>query len=72
MRVIAEALPATRQTLLFSATMTASLVAMQKDVLQDAFHFQVRGTLPKGRICRAKQHMPCNTFQCRDLPQLAL
>lgn len=41
MRVIAEALPATRQTLLFSATMTASLVAMQKHALQNAFHFQV-------------------------------
>ena len=41
MRVIAEALPATRQTLLFSATMTASLVAMQEHALPDAFHFQV-------------------------------
>lgn len=39
--MIAEALPATRQTLLFSATMTASLVAMQKHALQNAFHFQV-------------------------------
>lgn len=42
MRVIAEALPSSRQTLLFSATMTASLVAMQKHALQNAFHFQVR------------------------------
>lgn len=41
MRVIAEALPATWQTLLFSATMTASLVAMQEHALPDAFHFQV-------------------------------
>jgi hypothetical protein len=41
MRVIAEALPAKRQTLLFSATMTASLVAMQEHALPDAFHFQV-------------------------------
>ena len=54
MRVIAEALPATRQTLLFSATMTASLVAMQEHALPDAFHFQVRCTsghlLSRGRL----------------------
>ena len=49
MRVIAEALPDTRQTLLFSATMTASLAAMQKHALQDAFHFQVLASIRKER-----------------------
>lgn len=39
--VIAKALPAQRQTLLFSATMTKSLVTMQEAALQDAYHFQV-------------------------------
>ena len=39
--VIASALPTKRQTLLFSATMTKSLVTMQKAVLKDAFYFQV-------------------------------
>lgn len=33
-------LPAQRQTLLFSATMTKSLIALQKSLLSDAFHFQ--------------------------------
>ena len=35
-----QVLPVRRQTLLFSATMTRSLVALQAG-LQDAFHFQV-------------------------------
>lgn len=35
-----QVLPAKRQTLLFSATMTRSLVALQAG-LSDAFHFQV-------------------------------
>ena len=43
MRAIAAALPRRRQTLLFSATMTASLVAMQATALPDAFTFQARG-----------------------------
>ncbi|GAB4820782.1 hypothetical protein N2152v2_007828 [Parachlorella kessleri] len=33
-------LPGERQTLLFSATMTKALVALQKTLLEDAFHFQ--------------------------------
>lgn len=41
LRAILTKLPATRQTLLFSATMTQNLVALQKAVLQDAYHFQV-------------------------------
>ena len=40
LRAIGGALPRTRQTLLFSATMTKSLVAMQTAVLRDAFCFQ--------------------------------
>ena len=34
-------LPARRQTLLFSATMTQTLVELQGQLLQDAYHFQV-------------------------------
>jgi len=34
-------LPAQRQTLLFSATMTQTLVELQGELLQDAYHFQV-------------------------------
>ncbi len=42
LRSILTKLPAKRQTLLFSATMTKNLVALQKAVLRDAYHFQVR------------------------------
>lgn len=42
LRAILTKLPAKRQTLLFSATMTKNLVALQKAVLPDAYHFQVR------------------------------
>ncbi len=42
LRAILTKLPAKRQTLLFSATMTKNLVALQKAVLRDAYHFQVR------------------------------
>ncbi len=38
--VIAKCLPTKRQTLLFSATMTKSLVTMQEAALQDAYRFQ--------------------------------
>ena len=41
LRAILTKLPAKRQTLLFSATMTQNLVALQKAVLHDAYHFQV-------------------------------
>ena len=41
LRAILTELPAKRQTLLFSATMTKNLVALQKAVLHDAYHFQV-------------------------------
>lgn len=37
---VLAALPAHRQTLLFSATMTKTLVELQKQLLQDAYHFQ--------------------------------
>lgn len=39
LRVILQFLPPRRQTLLFSATMTRSLVALQQAALRDAFHF---------------------------------
>ena len=42
LRAILTKLPAKRQTLLFSATMTKNLVALQKAVLRNAYHFQVR------------------------------
>jgi superfamily II DNA/RNA helicase len=41
LRAILSKLPAKHQTLLFSATMTKNLVALQKAVLRDAYHFQV-------------------------------
>lgn len=41
LRAILTKLPAKRQTLLFSATMTQNLVALQKAVLRDAYHFRV-------------------------------
>ncbi|KAK9813201.1 hypothetical protein WJX72_010498 [[Myrmecia] bisecta] len=40
LRCIVGMLPAERQTLLFSATMTRSLVALQSAALRDAYHFQ--------------------------------
>lgn len=40
LRYIVAALPAERQTLLFSATMTRSLIALQSSALQDAHCFQ--------------------------------
>lgn len=40
LRAIGRVLPSKRQTLLFSATMTKSLIAMQTAVLKDAFCFQ--------------------------------
>lgn len=52
LRAILTKLPAKRQTLLFSATMTKNLVALQKAVLPDAYHFQV--------------HSYCNKWQGRD------
>ncbi len=42
LHAILTKLPAKRQTLLFSATMTKNLVALQKAVLRNAYHFQVR------------------------------
>ena len=41
LRAILSALPAARQTLLFSATMTRSLVALQSASFADAFYFEV-------------------------------
>lgn len=38
---ILSALPPARQTLLFSATMTRTLVELQSQLLTDAYHFQV-------------------------------
>ncbi len=40
LRGILGALPGSRQTLLFSATMTQSLVKLQQSALRDAFTFQ--------------------------------
>ena len=57
LRAILRALPAARQTLLFSATMTRSLVALQAG-LTNAFHFQVRSAvllpvpLPAEALCQ--------------------
>lgn len=42
LRVIASHLPAQRQTLLFSATLTRSLATLQASGLRDAFLFQAR------------------------------
>ena len=44
LRFILSLLPAARQTLLFSATMTKSLVALQTAALRDAYQFQVRSS----------------------------
>ena len=41
--IILAALPAQRQTLLFSATLTRSLIRLQAAGLRDAFTFQARG-----------------------------
>ena len=41
LHAILTKLPAKRQTLLFSATMTKNLVTLQKAVLHDAYLFQV-------------------------------
>ena len=42
LRIIAGALPAQRQTLLFSATLTRSLAMLQASSLRDAHIFQVK------------------------------
>ena len=60
LRAILTKLPAKRQTLLFSATMTKNLVALQKAVLPDAYHFQVNGcctslSLTKGGKARGRE-----------------
>lgn len=47
LRLIAGVLPSKRQTLLFSATMTKSLVTMQTAVLKNAYYFQVHSTISK-------------------------
>lgn len=49
---IAAALPSERQTLLFSATMTRSLVEMQSSVLKDAHCYQV----PRSAVVNACGH----------------
>lgn len=41
MCVLLQVLPAQRQTLLFSATMTRTLTELQSQLLTDAYHFQV-------------------------------
>jgi ATP-dependent RNA helicase DDX49/DBP8 len=46
--VVLGALPARRQTLLFSATMTQTLTELQGQLLQDAYHFQVGGRTWRG------------------------
>ena len=50
LRGILSVLPAQRQTLLFSATMTRSLVALQSATFADAFHFEVP---PAGAVLHA-------------------
>jgi DEAD/DEAH box helicase len=51
LRVIGAALPARRSTLLFSATMTPSLLALQQLSLQNAHTFQV----PAARLWRFRR-----------------
>ena len=46
LRCIAACLPSERQTLLFSATMTRSLVSLQSSALSDAHCYQARPTHP--------------------------
>ena len=46
LRVIAGCLPARRQTLLFSATLTRSLAMLQASSLRDAHIFQARPFQP--------------------------
>ena len=60
LRAILSKLPAKRQTLLFSATMTKNLVALQTAVLRDAYHFQVtkQSTLTSALRLNPGQH--CN------------
>lgn len=47
LRIIAGCLPAQRQTLLFSATLTRSLAMLQASALRDAHIFQVRDKGPQ-------------------------
>jgi len=67
LRAILTKLPAKRQTLLFSATMTKNLVALQKAVLRDAYHFQVRLgsclslTSPHGLSSKQTSRLPCSS-----------
>ena len=49
--VVLGALPERRQTLLFSATMTQTLVELQKQLLRDAYHFQVGPAPPGWLLC---------------------
>ncbi|BDA51188.1 DEAD-box ATP-dependent RNA helicase 36 [Coccomyxa sp. Obi] len=52
LRVIAAALPAERQTLLFSATLTRSLATLQASSLRDAFLFQAYEGLETAKTLR--------------------
>lgn len=51
-------LPAQRQTLLFSATMTRTLTELQSQLLTDAYHFQVRRALQQRRTAVALGNNP--------------
>lgn len=58
LRAILTKLPAKRQTLLFSATMTRNLAALQKAVLHDAYHFQVSS------LCTPSGHSTYSPARC--------
>ena len=55
-----QVLPAQRQTLLFSATMTRTLTELQSQLLTDAYHFQVRQALQQRRTAAAPGTTLCS------------
>ena len=56
LRIIAGCLPAQRQTLLFSATLTRSLAMLQASSLRDAHTFQVSSMVPRQPLSERPKH----------------
>ena len=56
LRVLLSSLPSSRQTLLFSATLTSSLQHLQRLSMRHAFQYLVRCPPPPGRSKRVQRH----------------
>ena len=71
LRAIGAALPQRRQTLLFSATLTRSLAALQAAALHGAFQFRVRRCIGSGAWCSIYCHAYVQPGAARARPRAA-